>query len=31
MEAKFYKVMKVGNVVEVTTRESGKLNIRIKA
>ena len=28
MEAKFYKVMKVGNVVEVTTRESGKLNKR---
>ena len=28
MEAKFYRVMKVGEVVEVTTRESGKLNKR---
>ena len=28
MEAKFYRVMKVGDVVEVTTRESGKLNKR---
>ena len=28
MEAKFYRVMKVGDVTEVTTRESGKLNKR---
>lgn len=28
MEAKFYKVMKVGEVTEVSTRESGKLNKR---
>ena len=28
MGAKFYRVMKVGDVTEVTTRESGKLNKR---
>lgn len=28
MEAKFYRVIKVGEVVEVTTREAGKLNKR---
>ena len=28
MEAKFYRVMKVCDVTEVTTRESGKLNKR---
>ena len=28
MGAKFFRVMKVGDVTEVTTRESGKLNKR---